>query len=277
MRRQTKMIVIPWSITIGFFYCLSLVGSSQAGSNPKLIEAAKNGETNRVKSLVESGADPNIRMTREPSDGARNVLNRLGSTPFLQAAKLGDVPYMKLLVEYGADPSLATVDGTTPLMAAAGLGTANPLEEAGTEAEALEAVQLLLELGADINALDSNGDTAMHGAAYGNFPTIVQPLADRGADISIWKRQDTAGRTPLFIAEGIFAAEIVERVPVRSCRRRGAAIDLVLDRARENRSQIVYTTGRGREMVKKGLLDRRRGRGQGKVIRPSFAGTSRKG
>jgi hypothetical protein len=44
-------------------------------------------------------------------------------------------------------------------------------------------------------------------------------------------------------------AEVVERVPVRSCRRRGAAIDLVLDRSRENRSQIVYTTGRGREMV----------------------------
>lgn len=44
-------------------------------------------------------------------------------------------------------------------------------------------------------------------------------------------------------------AEIVERVPVRSCIRRGAAIDLVLDRARENRSQLVFTTARGREAV----------------------------
>ena len=43
--------------------------------------------------------------------------------------------------------------------------------------------------------------------------------------------------------------EIVERVPLRSCVRRGAAIEVVADRARENRSQIVYTTGRGREMV----------------------------
>jgi hypothetical protein len=42
----------------------------------------------------------------------------------------------------------------------------------------------------------------MHGAAYGNFPTIVQLLADRGADIDIWKRPDAEGRTPLFIAEG---------------------------------------------------------------------------
>ena len=60
---------------------------------------------------------------------------------------------------------------------------------------------MLLELGADVNAVDSNGDTAMHGAAYGNFPAIVQLLTDRGADINIWKRQDAAGRTPLFIAE----------------------------------------------------------------------------
>ena len=87
-------------------------------------------------------------------------------------------------------------------MAAAGLGTANPLEEAGTEPEALEAVTLLLDLGADIDAVNNNGETAMHGAAYGNFPTIVQLLADRGADVNIWKRPDTAGRTPLFISEG---------------------------------------------------------------------------
>jgi hypothetical protein len=43
--------------------------------------------------------------------------------------------------------------------------------------------------------------------------------------------------------------EVVERVPVRSCVRRGAAIDLVLDRGRENRSQLVVTTARGRQMI----------------------------
>jgi len=63
-------------------------------------------------------------------------------------------------------------------------------------------VQLLLEHRADVNAVDGNGDTAMHGAAYGNFPAVVALLADRGADINIWKQQDAAGRTPLFIAEG---------------------------------------------------------------------------
>jgi ERCC4 domain len=44
-------------------------------------------------------------------------------------------------------------------------------------------------------------------------------------------------------------AEIIERVAVRSCVRRGAAIDLVLDRGRENRSQIVVTNARGRQMI----------------------------
>lgn len=43
--------------------------------------------------------------------------------------------------------------------------------------------------------------------------------------------------------------DIVERVALRSCARRGASIDLILDRARENRSQIVFTTARGREAV----------------------------
>ncbi len=43
--------------------------------------------------------------------------------------------------------------------------------------------------------------------------------------------------------------EIIERVPTRSCTRRGAAIDLVLDRGREARSQLVLTQARGREAI----------------------------
>jgi uncharacterized protein len=157
-----------------------------------------------VRALVEHGANVNARLEKDAPKApyAATLLKMDGSTAFLMAADRADIPLMRELLKLKADPLLPNAENTTPLMAAAGLGTANPLEEAGTEAEALEAVQLLLELGADVNAVDSNGDTAVHGAAYGNFPAIVQLLADRGADINIWKRQDTAGRTPLFIAEG---------------------------------------------------------------------------
>ena len=109
---------------------------------------------------------------------------------------------MRLLLELGADPLLPNFNNTTPLMAAAGLGTTEPLEEAGEETEAVEAVKMLLDLGADINAVDNNGDTAMHGAAYNNYPLVVKLLAERGADPQIWKNPNKDGGTPLFIAEG---------------------------------------------------------------------------
>jgi uncharacterized protein len=157
-----------------------------------------------VRALVDKGANVNARLAkgvpRPPASAT--LLGTEGATPFLMAADRADVPLMRELLKAGADPLLPNADKTTPLMAAAGLGTSDPLEEAGTEDEALEATKMLLDLGADINAVDNKGDTAMHGAAYGNFPTIVKLLADRGADINIWKQADTEGRTPLFIAEG---------------------------------------------------------------------------
>jgi ankyrin repeat protein len=177
--------------------------ASDAGDPPP-IGSGRLTSLQFVRALVERGANVNARLEKGAPRApyAATLLRTEGATPFLMAADRADVPLMRELLKLGADPFLPNADNSTPLMAAAGLGTANPLEEAGTEAEALEAVQLLLERGADINAVDNNGDTAMHGAAYGNFPMVVQLLADRGADIDIWKRPDTAGRTPLFIAEG---------------------------------------------------------------------------
>ena len=72
---------------------------------------------------------------------------------------------------------------------------------------------MLLDLGADVNTVDNNGDTAMHGAAYNIIPRVVKLLAERGADPQIWNKPNKAGRTPLFIAEGYVGA--VSRVPIR--------------------------------------------------------------
>jgi ankyrin repeat protein len=153
-----------------------------------------------VRQLVAHGADVNTRLAKGPS--GRGKLNMTGATAFLLASKTADVAYLRLLVELGADPLLANKDGCTPLMAAAGIGTQAPDEEAGTEPEALAAVAYLLSLGADVNTVDENGETAMHGAAYKSLPKMVQLLADKGAKIDLWNRKNKYGWTPLLIAEG---------------------------------------------------------------------------
>ena len=151
--------------------------------------------------LLGRGANPNVRMTREPNDGARNILSRIGSTPFLQAAKLGDVEFMRLLVEHGADPSIATEEGATPLMAAAGVGIWQVGESAGSNDEAFEAVKLCYELGNDVNAVDANGDTALHGAAHRGSNDMVQFLVEKGAKLDV---PNKLGWTPWIIADGVF-------------------------------------------------------------------------
>jgi ERCC4 domain len=64
-----------------------------------------------------------------------------------------------------------------------------------------------------------------------------------------WPRTSALYCHPVPTTEWPVEPEIVERVPLKSCTRRGAAIDVVADRGREQRSQIVFTRGRGREMV----------------------------
>lgn len=155
-----------------------------------------------VRRLAAHGADLNARVTRKPNPGT-TALNLIGGTPFFLAARTADAELMRLLASLGADPLLPNEDGTTPLMAAAGAGTHSPGEDAGTEPEALEAVRLALELGNDVNVIDKNGNTAMHGAAYKQLPSVVKFLAEKGADIELWNRKNSSGWTPLRIAAGV--------------------------------------------------------------------------
>ena len=64
-----------------------------------------------------------------------------------------------------------------------------------------------------------------------------------------WPRTSALYCHPVAAAEWPEDPEVVERVPLRACARRGAAIDVVADRGREQRSQIVFTRARGRDMV----------------------------
>ena len=160
--------------------------------------------------LIEHGADPNVRQTKEPRDGNRNMLDRTGATPFLLAAKVADVAMMRLLADMGADPSLTTDNGATPMMAAAGVGIWKIGENPGTNEEALEAVALTWELGNDVNTADANGDTALHGAVHRGADEVVRFLHDKGATLDA---VNTTGWTPLSIAEGVFYPNTFNRHP----------------------------------------------------------------
>ncbi len=174
-----------------------------AGSNNPAPEGSgKMGSLEFVRTLVAHGADLNARVARRPPAGITR-LNFVGGTPFLLAARTADAELMRLLVELGADPLLLNEDNTTPLMVAAGVGTSSPGEDPGTEREVLEAVKLALDLGGDLNAVDDNGETAMHGAAYKHLPAVAQFLADAGAKIEVWNQKNKDGYTPLDITTGI--------------------------------------------------------------------------
>jgi len=171
-----------------------------------------------VARLVEHGADPNARQQEEPRDGYRNLLDRVGATPFLLAAKAADVDMMRVLVANGADPLLRTVDQTTPLMAAAGVGIYSPGENPGTNEEALEAVKLAVELGGNVTAVSDYGYTALHGAAHRGAQDIIQFLARNGAKLDAKLTKSGGGRsgwkegwTALSITDGQFYGNTFKR------------------------------------------------------------------
>ena len=166
-----------------------------------------------VRQLVQRGANVNARTTKEPRDGNRNMLNRIGSTPFLMAAKNDDVPLMKTLLEVGADPSLTTNRGTTALMVAAGVGIWAPGENPGTHEEALAAMKIALEAGGGrVNDVDMDGETALHGAVYrGGNIAAIQFLIDKGAKLDV---RNAKGWIPLTAADGVeYTPAVLKRYP----------------------------------------------------------------
>ena len=153
-----------------------------------------------IEALLAAGADPNaasrerVRLATQTSP----LYPTEGVTPFLLAAIAADVPLMRLLLAHGADTSVTTASGSTALMAAAGAATYAG-QGAGSEADALEAVTLLLDTGVDVHAADEAGNTALHGAANRGANSVVELLLAHGA------RLDAAngrGWLPVTIAQG---------------------------------------------------------------------------
>ena len=130
-------------------------------------------------------------------------MNRLGGRGAEGSSDTGSgAEILRALLAAGADQRLTTNDGTTPFMAAAGLGrsTYTPREPRGVRSPSAEqAVRTLLEAGADINAVNEADFTALHGAAFRGLNEVVTYLVEQGADIDA---RDFRGRTAYRMAEG---------------------------------------------------------------------------
>jgi ankyrin repeat protein len=139
-----------------------------------------------INKLLEHRANVNARAidsTETRTIFTMQWLYEDGATPLLRAAQSGDVILMKLLLEHGADPKIPTKNGDTALMVAAGIGWVEGVTSEWGEKENLEAVKMCLDLGIDVNAVDGDGRTALHGAAHKGRNAVVQLLVDHGAKL----------------------------------------------------------------------------------------------
>ena len=164
-----------------------------------------------IQMLLETGANPNLQLKLLPpyrnigADRGVDGMLTIGATPLLRAAKALDAPAIALLVKHGANPNLPNIRGTTPVMAAAGLGsvdadTRGVFTTEDTPLRSVESLKLLLDAGGEINLKDNTrGQTPLHGAAFWGWNAAVQLLVERGADLNA---KDNQGKTPIDSALG---------------------------------------------------------------------------
>lgn len=179
-----------------------------------------------LNALLARGADPNARVTQGTLIGRQAKFflidgKLVGATPYFLAAKYTEAKMMRILANAGSNPRLGLPDGTTTLMAAAGALTVGfarggkdrrdrDLDTAENEAalnqdedirtvlnSGLDEVKLDVELGADVNAANNNGDTALHAAAALGYDSVIKFLVSKGAKVDV---KNKGGRTPLMIA-----------------------------------------------------------------------------
>lgn len=157
--------------------------------------------------ILDKGGNPNLQLKLFPPyralgpDRGADGLLRTGVTPLFRAARGGDAPMVQLLLQRGALIELPNEDGVTPLIVAAGFRQ-SAIDTRGrfrNEQQAYEVSKLLLEAGADPNNVEANGQTAIFGAATQGWSSLVQLLADHGADLV---HMDNNGKTPVDAAMG---------------------------------------------------------------------------
>jgi len=156
-----------------------------------------------VKALLAHGANPNVQIAKDFPPYSRSPYalqtSLVGVTPFLLTAAAADLDLMRILLNAGADPRIKSRDGSNALMMISGVGRIDERENEQDSANALEAAKMALMLGDDINAANTKGRTALHGAAGIGANTLIQFLFEKGANLNT---KDKQGYTPLAIAQG---------------------------------------------------------------------------
>ena len=160
-----------------------------------------------IKRLLARGADPNRAYTKKipPRQAQGDIVVTPGATPLYRAMKATDLTVVRLLLDKGANPSVAIKDGSTPLMMASGMGARrvasdeDVIEKAGT-ADPLDAVKMFVEAGADIDAQNDLGNTALHYAAQTGATRIVEYLVSKGAKLDVY---NYAGQTAVDTADAL--------------------------------------------------------------------------
>ena len=188
--------------------------NAAGGGYTALHAAVQRADLKLAKSLIAHGANLNARLTqatqsRRSFDDVAFDKMMIGATPFMLAAKEGEAEFMRAFAAAGADLSLGLADsGSPPFVVAAqgeqrarkgGTLTVVPGEKVNREPErrALEAMRVLLELGANVNAADNAGNTAMHVAAVKRFESVIRFLAEHEARLDA---RNQRGETPLALA-----------------------------------------------------------------------------
>ena len=148
----------------------------------ELLLHTKLGKVERVKSLLQKGANPNS--------------SKQGLTPLICSSFIGHIWVVKLLLDQRADPNKANIHGTTPLQVSA-------------SKHHIDVMELLIKAGADPNKADNRGNTPLHYSALSGHKTVVKVLLDGGAHPS---KPNSKGVTPLSIAENEGNQEMVELI-----------------------------------------------------------------
>jgi ankyrin repeat protein len=180
------------------------------GGRPDHISLDETKSLQIIKMLLDAGAFPNVQLKLLPpfrsvgADRGVDQMLTIGATPLLRAAKALDAPAIKLLLEHGALPNLPNNRGTTPVMAAAGLGSVDAdtrgiFTTEDVQQRSIASLELLLAAGGDLSLTESRGQTPLHGAAFWGWNDVVKFLVAHHANLNA---KDLKGMTPVDSAMG---------------------------------------------------------------------------